>query len=392
MTNTSDSLNNRLFKVFSNWSPLVSGQPTIKDVAEVAGVCASTASRALAGKGPQYRISPLTVEKVREAARQIQYRGSAVARSLRTQRSGLIGVVVPDIANPVFAAIVGAATREVEQRGYGVLIADSRESTERESSHIDGLTSRQVEGLIVCPVGETPAHLVATADAGVPIVTVDRVFGETSIPTVKSDQRHGAELTVQALIDAGHSVIGCLQGISKTVPTLERVDGYRTACKAAGLAIEDSLFAGSAFTIESGASACVELLVQRHDVTAIFALSNQIAVGVLHSLKELGLTVPKDISLAAFDDHPLAPFLTPALTACDQDEQQMGREAAALLLEQITTGRLPEKPHRVVPVTFRSRGSIAAPRTGPLKINTSKSDSPASVIVAQTLAKAGGIE
>lgn len=344
----------------------MSKQPTIRDVAKEAGVCTSTASRALAGKGPEFRISPTTVEKVQEAAQRINYRGSAIARSLRTQRSGLIGIVVPDIANPVFAAIVGSITRAVEQRGYGVLMADSRDSTEREASHVGELASRQVEGLVVCPVGATPDHLVSTSENGVPVVTVDRVFTDTSLATVRSDQRHGAELSMRTLLEASHATIGCLQGMPDTLPNRERLAGYRAALEAAGVPFDESLIAGDAFTIASGVSACDELLRRRPDITAIFTLSNQIAVGALETLKRLGLTVPRDLSIVAFDDHPLAPYLTPPLTACDQDEHQMGVEAAELLLEQIRTGKPPADRDRVVPVIFRSRESVSKPRRGDL--------------------------
>lgn len=343
--------------------------PTIKDVAEAAGVSASTASRALAGKGPQYRISESTVEKVRQAARKIQYRASAVARSLRTQRSGLIGVVVPDIANPVFATIIRAVTQAVERNGFGILIADSQDSTSRESKLVAELTSRQVEGLVVCPVGHVVEHLVFASECGVPVVLVDRVFFDVGLPTVVPDQKAGAREAVEALIAAGHTCIGCLQGISGTLPNELRKSGLVEAMADAGLAFDDSLIEGSQFGTDAGAAACATLLRRRPDVTALFAVSNQIAIGALQLMRESGVDVPADVSLVAFDDHPLAPYLTPSLTACDQHEFRMGEVAAELLLAQIATGELPKNAHRVLPVTFRSRDSIAEPRTDRLDVS-----------------------
>lgn len=345
-------------------------QPTIKDVAKEAGVCTSTASRALAGKGPDFRISPTTVEKVRQAARRINYRGSAIARSLRTQRSGLIGIVVPDISNPVFASIVGAVTRAVEENGYGVLIADSREETRHEQSHLSELAARQVEGLIVCPVGQVADHLVTLAVSGMPLVTVDRVFEEPTLPTVRSDQQNGARLAVEALTAAGHRNIGCLQGIPNTLPSRERIDGYRNALATAGIEYDPALVEGGTFTVVGGAIASDQLLRRRPDVTALFALSNQIAVGALSTIRRFQLGVPQDLSLVAFDDHPLAPYLETPLTTCDQNEKQLGVEAAMLLLEQLRTGKLPQTKDRIVEVSFRSRSSIAPPRSGDLDPST----------------------
>ncbi len=182
-----------------------SNQPiTLAEVAEAAGVSVSTASRALNGRAKAYRISQKTIDHVKEHALRLGFQPSLLAKSLQSKRSGLIGVIVPDVSNPFFASIAREVTLQAETSGYSVLLADSRETTEVEAKLLSELRSRRVEGIVVCPVGDESQHLSIADEAGTPLVLVDRCFLETSLTSVTSDNTGGAKLGIQELVKKGH--------------------------------------------------------------------------------------------------------------------------------------------------------------------------------------------
>ena len=175
------------------------GPVTLEDVAQMVGVSPSTASRALAGKARQYRISEKTEKAVLLAASGLKFQASHVARSLRTQRSGLIGLLVPDASNPFFAAIAQKATIFAERHGLSTLLADSHNSSDHEEDLLTHLQSRQVEGLIICPFGESSAHLRELERKGANVVVVDRWFSGVELPTVTSENERGAFAATNAM-------------------------------------------------------------------------------------------------------------------------------------------------------------------------------------------------
>ena len=339
-------------------------QVTLKQVAETAGVSLSTASRALAGKAREFRISEQTEAAVRRAAEDLGFQPNHIARSLRKRRSGLVGVLVPDISNPFFAAIARELTIRAESEGLAVLIADSQESTEREIILLENLKARQVEALALCPVGETAEHLQSLQSSSLPAVVVDRVFSGLNLPAVTSDHAAGAEAATRALIERGHRVIGCLQGRPDTWPNRQRLKGYRRALREAGLSTAPAgdLVRGEAFSESSGYRAARELLLARPDITALFAFNSQIALGALRALAELDRAVPGELSLIAFDDPPYADFLAAPLSAVRQDVARLGSLAAEVLMEQLRTGRRPKKRNHRVPVEMVMRESVGCPK------------------------------
>ncbi|QDU41190.1 HTH-type transcriptional regulator DegA [Maioricimonas rarisocia] len=337
---------------------MTAGAVTLRHVADAAGVSVSTASRALAGKAQQYRISQQTERSVRSAADRLGFRPSHVARSLRSQKSGLLGVLVPDVANPFFSAVAREVTAAADAHGLSVLLADSRETTSNEVTLLDKLQARQVEGLVICPVGDEGEHLKQVAVSNVPAVLVDRGFPDVRLTTVTTDHRAGAREVARTLIERGHRTIGCLQGRPGTLPNEERVAGCRDALREAGLPFSRRLVRGDRFSEQSGYDACHALLNDVPDVSALFTFSNQIALGALRALQERKLSVPDDLSLVTFDDHPFAGFLAAPLSTVRQDVSRIGRTAAGLLIEQIQTGRRPRRRMHRIPAEFVLRASI----------------------------------
>lgn len=338
------------------------GPVTLEQVAAAAGVSPSTASRALAGKARQCRISAKTEEAILLAAQGLGFQASHVARSLRSRRSGLIGLLVPDASNPFFAAIARKATVFAERHGLSTLLADSHDSIEHEKELLTHLQSRQVEGLIICSIGGTSAHLRSLERSAANVVVVDRWFSDIHLPTVTSDNERGALIATTAVIEKGHRQIGCLQGRPGTSSNDERLQGFKAALTANGLAQDASFIRGDDFSEESGYRAACELLDEHPGLSAIFALSNQNALGSLRAFSERKLTIPHDISLVMFDDAPFAEFLASPLSVIRQDVEAIGHRAAELLIDQIRTGQRPQELLHRLPVEFVSRDSIGAPK------------------------------
>ena len=334
---------------------------TLKRVAEIAGVSIATASRVLAGKGGAHRISEATVAAVTQAAEKSGFRHSHLARSLKSGQSALIGVVVPDVSNPFFAAIAREITLAAEAKGYSVLLADSREDDASERRLVGQLRDRRIEGLVVCPAGLKQDHFTAAQDAGLPLVVVDRGFADGDLLTVTSDHAQGARALAQVLLKAGHRHIGVLQGRPGTLANDERLAAFKAALADAGVRLPASHIAGDAFSETSGRTAAAALLRERPAITALFALSNQIALGALRAAAELGRVVPRDLSLATFDDLPHAEFLNPPLTTACQDVPALGRRAAELLLARIAGEAKPRTRLQRIPVTVIERASVAPP-------------------------------
>lgn len=340
-----------------------SGPVTLEHVAKAAGVSRSTASRALAGKARQYRISEKTEKAVLKAAKGLGFQASHVARSLRTQRTSLIGLLVPDASNPFFAAIARKATIFGERYGFSTLLADSHDSIDHEKDLLTNLQSRQVEGLIICPIGNSSAHLRGLERSGANVVVVDRWFPDIQLTTVTSENEGGAKLATSALIKKGHRVIGCLQGRPGTSTNTERLKGFNEALAANKMKSDPKLIRGDDFNQESGYRSTCELLDSNPQITAIFAFSNQNALGALRAFAERKLKVPHDISLVTFDDPPFAEYLASPLSVIRQDIETIGHTAAELLLEQIRTGSKPKKMLHRVPVEFVMRDSIGPPKS-----------------------------
>jgi LacI family transcriptional regulator len=334
---------------------------TLKRVAELAGVSIATASRVLAGKGGAHRLSADTVAAVQQAAERIGFRHSHLARSLRSGQSALIGVVVPDVSNPFFAAIAREVTLAAEAKGYSVLLADSREDDATERRLVAGLRDRHIEGLVVCPAGLTQTHLADAERDGLPLVVVDRGFADGDLTTVTSDHAQGAAAIAAVLLKAGHRHLGVLQGRPGTLANDERLTAFREALAAAGVRLTKAQVRGESFSEASGRTAALALLKDQPAITALFALSNQIALGALRAAAELGRMVPRDLSLATFDDLPHAEFLNPPLTTACQDVPALGRRAGELLLDRIAGKTKPRARLQRIPVTLIERASVAPP-------------------------------
>jgi LacI family transcriptional regulator len=281
----------------------------------------------------------------------------------------LIGLLVPDASNPFFAAIARKATVSAERHGMSILLADSHDSIDHEKDLLTHLQSRQVEGLIVCPIGDCSLHLKDLEQSGANVVVVDRWFHDVRLVTVTSENERGAYAATDAIISKGHRKIACLQGRPGTSTNDERLRGFRRALEANHLYANSDFVRGDDFSEDSGYRSTCVLLDKHPQITAIFALSNQNALGALRAFGERKLHVPQDISLITFDDAPFAEYLASPLSVVRQDVEAIGTRAAELLIEQIRNNvRQEELLHRV-PVQLVLRNSIGAPRASAVECN-----------------------
>lgn len=332
---------------------------SLKEVAERAGTSIPTASRVLNGLGEKYRISRATQDRVRRAAAALRFTPNLVAKGLRLGSTRTIGLVVPDIANPFFAAIAQAVSAAAHDRGYSVLLGDARNAVSLEIELLDGLLTRQPDGLLVIPVGQQCKHLKPFESATMPVVLIDRGFPSLRLPSVTSDNRHGSFAAISHLIERGHRRIACIRGLSGTLPDDLRMQGYRDALEAHGIRFDARLVTGSSFGKESGSVGTKALLAAGVTFTAIFAFSNLIGIGALEALLEAGIKVPADVSLVSFDDQPYSGALAVPMTTVRQDAAEIGRLAVEMLCRRIANPAEQPPASVVVPTSLVPRSSVA---------------------------------
>jgi LacI family transcriptional regulator len=335
---------------------------SLRDVAARAGTSVPTASRVLNDLGGRYRISTKTQDRVRRAAAELRFSPNLVARSLRLGTTRTIGLVMPDIANPFFAAIARTVSNEAHGRGFAVLLADTANDTQREIELLDVLAMRQPDGLVVVPVGQDGKHLRRFESSATPIVLVDRSFPDLRLPSVVSDNRRGAAAAVDFLISRGHRRIACLRGLTGTLPDTERLQGYRDSLTRHGIRFDSRLVTGAGFGLEEGRRGTQALIDAGVRFTAIFAFSNLLGLGALETLRQASLDVPGDVSLVSFDEQPYSAALSVPMTTVRQDPAEIGRRAVAILCERIGQQRPPAPKAEVVATALEPRASVAAPR------------------------------
>jgi LacI family transcriptional regulator len=333
-------------------------QPTLQCIAERSGVSVTTISRVLSGQADRYRISKGTEEAVRKIAKEVNFVPNQLARSLRLKKTLKIGLVIPDVSNPFFAGIARQVTLGARKHEYSVVLCDSQDSTELEVRLLALLQSQHVEGVVLCPVGQTGKHLEQFAGGRLPIVLVDRFFPDVELPYVSSDNASGAREATEFLLNNGHRRIACLQGLPHTSPNDCRLRGYKEALARLNVPVDENLIVGDSFTEQSGYIETKLLLRNQPEVTAILALSNVNALGAIRALAEEHKKIPEDISLVSFDDPPYAAYLATPLTCIAQSSTEIGDVASKLLFDQIQSTRSAPKGGILLPTSLVVRKSV----------------------------------
>jgi DNA-binding LacI/PurR family transcriptional regulator len=332
-------------------------RPTIKDVAEAAGVSRSTVSRALTGRG--YAAGDVR-ERVRQVAAELGYVPDVMARTLKQQVSRSVGVIVSDLRNPFYAELAAGANREARVRGYTMVLADTSLSAEAESEAAEAFVALRVAGVIVTPGSSTVSTYLGAH--GVPVVEVDRQFAPGSTDGVVVGNRVGAREATAHLVGLGHRRIALFIDETDWTTGHERYQGYSEALGAGGATVEPELVVSAGWDVVDSRERALRMLSQADRPTAVFAANNVLAEGVWRAIAELGLRIPQDISLVAFDDAPWMSMVSPMVTAVAQNTLGLGAAAVRRLHERI---HAPESDSvtTVLSVHLVTRGSTASPPT-----------------------------
>lgn len=330
-------------------------RPTIREVAEAAGVSRSTASRALTGRG---YVAPAVQERVREGARRLGYVPDATARHLRQQASRSIGVLVSDLSNPFYAGLAAGIGQQARKRQYTMMLADDGGSPEVEAEAAEAFVALRVAGVIVTPVSaEISTYLTRQR---IPVVEVDRQFALGACDAVIVDNESAARTVTAQLLDLGHRRIALVIDEMHWTTGRNRLAGYRAAFAAAGVPLDDSFVVSAGWDVDAARIAVHKLLSRPEPPTAVFAANNVLAEAVWRAAAELDLSIPEQLSLVSFDDVSWMSLVRPGVTAVAQDAVALGDAAITQLFERI---RSPLAPVRTVllSATVTSRGSTAPP-------------------------------
>ncbi|HVS31618.1 MAG TPA: LacI family DNA-binding transcriptional regulator [Thermoanaerobaculia bacterium] len=320
---------------------------TIRDVAKRAGVSVATVSRTLNGVGPVRAITSRHVLKIAQAMRYVPH---AAARSLSSRRSHTLGVLLPELHGEFFSEVIRGIDVAARQRGYHILVSGSHSDTDEMIAVLAAMRGR-VDGLLIMSPDLDLGPLSRNIPPAMPVVLLNSTT--RSHRAIQIDNYSGAREMTRYILSLGHTWLAFIAGPERNIDAAERTRGFRDAMR--GTAGRPMELEGE-FTEESGYRTTSELLSRVPRPTAIFAANDAMAIGALHALREKKLRVPEDVSLAGFDDIPLARFLTPPLTTVRVDIAELGRRAVDMLLAQME-GSSASAHKDVIPTTLIVRDS-----------------------------------
>ncbi len=343
----------------------MTNEVTLRDVAREAGVHVSTASRALNSETRDV-VNSATVKRVLAAADRLGYKPNPMARGLRKNRTMTVGIVIPDIENPLFGPIIAGCGQALGAEGYSLLIANAdRESESHTREIIRALLERRVDGMIVATAARSDDLIAELVESGVLMVLVNRATEGLPVPAILGDDIAGIGLAVDHLVDLGHRRIAHVAGPQHLSTGMGRYQAFLTRMQSLGLDVDPSVIEpASWYQVDPGYKACRQLLERRPDLTAIVAANDLIALGCYLAVRESGLEVPGDVSITGYNDMPLVDLVQPAMTSVRVPYRQMGVEAAEMLLSQLSAGADNERAVsiRLTP-RLMVRDSTAPPRS-----------------------------
>ncbi|GMA64579.1 LacI family transcriptional regulator [Alicyclobacillus fastidiosus] len=327
------------------------------DVAKLANVSTATVSRVLS-KNPN--VSLKTQRRVLEAVDILGYKPNRLASNFRKRSSKTVVVVLPDITNSFFSKIVQGLEEVAQSRGYHVLLGDTRNNVESERNFIDLVNQKFVDGMILA-TARLPKEEILAVSQEIPIVLACEYFDGFDIPTVTIDNVSAAREATQHLVNLGHRRIGFISGPLSIVLGRDRLKGYRQAMLINELPVEESLIQEGDFTVQAGYNAMMKLMASNHPPSAIFAASDEMAIGAMKAARNKGLNVPEDVSIIGFDDIPAGTYVHPELTTIRQPAFEIGTQAMNLLLDMIK-GCAKERKQLVLPHQVVLRETTTSPR------------------------------
>lgn len=315
---------------------------TIKSVAAAAGVSPATVSRVLNGNtdvGADLRA------RVLAAVSELGYRPNGAARSLRTRATLVLGIIISDVTNPFFTALVRGMEDAAQEAGYSVVLANADEDVEKESRYLEVAAAEQMAGVVLSPAS-SQTRLDVLTERNIPVVTIDRRIRGAQCDSVTINNREVSRAATAHLIEQGCKRIAFVAGPTVTTTARDRLTGYTAALKDAGRPVDESLIVAGDFRIDGGYEATRDVLASRRRPDGLFVSNNLMTIGALDALSEAGLSAPEDLAFVGFDDVTWALGRRTQVTVVQQPTYDIGRRAATLLLARIRGDR--SEPHRVV--------------------------------------------
>jgi LacI family transcriptional regulator len=307
-------------------------RPTIADVAREAGVSTTTVSHALNGTRP---VADETQRRILEAVERLQYEVNSVAQSLKRNRSHAIGLLITDIGNPFFTALVRGIEDVANRAGYSVFLCNTDEDPEKELTYLRMLTRKRVDGIVMAPTGSPSAFADKLIESGFPLVCIDRASPGALCDCVLVDNVEGARVATSHLIGLGHQRVGVISGLARVGTSAERLAGYRQALAERGIPFDERIVLEGNSRPDGGFRRMLDLLDAPSPPTALFVTNNLMTLGALGALGTRGVRVPDDLALIGFDDFDWATILRPRLTAVAQPTYEIGEIAAGMVLDRI---------------------------------------------------------
>jgi LacI family transcriptional regulator len=330
---------------------------TIKDVARQAGVSTATVSRVFNDVGP---VDEKTRKRVLDVSKELRYTPNAAGRSLSTNRTDAIGLLLPDIYGEFFSEVIRGADQTAQQNRYHLLVSSSHNHRDEIEAALKVMSGR-VDGLIIMSPQIDAQTLKSNLPLNLPVVLLNCFVDGVSFDSLNIDNFGGARAMVQHLIQHGHQRIAIIKGAEKNLDAKERLRGYHEALQASRIEPCAAWEIAGNFSEDSGYEATQKILALQPRPTAIFASNDSMAIGALSALREIGVAIPQEIALAGFDDIPIVRFLVPALTSVCVSISDLGAMAMQKLIRAIREKNNHTKQHALIPTNLAIRESCGCP-------------------------------
>lgn len=316
---------------------------TIKDIAKEAGVSIATVSFIVNGK--DQHISEATRQRVKDVMKKYNYIPNAMAGSLVTRRTGIIGLILPDITNPFFPGIARGAEDRANEEGYSIIFCNTDDKIEVEEKYIESLTSKMVDGIIIAHSSNSDQMGEILERTQIPVILIDRDFDSKNIlGKVLVNNKDGARQAVCHMVEKGYKKIAYLSGSLKTQTAMDRLEGYKEALREKNLPVVEALIKYGEYRVEWGRKGIEELLTEKQDFDAVFCGNDLIAIGAMKELLKHGYRVPEDKGVMGFDDIYMAQMVEPELTTVKQPNYEMGYQAVDLLIRHLKEKKTAKTP------------------------------------------------
>lgn len=308
---------------------------TIKDVAQLAQVSVGTVSRYLNG----YTITEKNRLKIEQAIRQLDFKLNPVARSLKTNKSMTVAVVVPALANIFSMNIIEGIERYLDQYGYSLIVCDSESDEEKEKAKLRFVKDKYVDGVVIMPAGSAGYHIAEVLGDEIPVVLMDRLVEGVKLDAVVVDNINAVYQAIEELIILGHRRIAMIGGPDGIYTAVERYEGYKRVFADYNMAVDEALILHGDYTADTGYALMKEIMQLDQPPTAVFISNYEMTIGAMMAINEMGIQVPEQLSVIGFDQLELSKLIRPSLSVVVQPMAEIGQKAAEILYRRMKGDR-----------------------------------------------------